>query len=60
MKWSNDNDTWQTLSLATRRLLQLHEQQNEECESETDTRCAGENDAGSDSEKVNESLDGAR
>lgn len=31
---TQDNDTWQPLSLATRRLLQSHEQKNEQTESE--------------------------
>jgi len=43
---TNDNDTWQSLSLATKRLLQRTEQQNEPSEGDTNARREYEKDNG--------------
>ena len=43
---TNDNDTWQSLSLATKRLLQRTEQQNEHSEGDTNARREYEKDKG--------------
>jgi hypothetical protein len=51
---TNDNDTWQTLSLATRRLLQRYEDQNERGEGDTDARRTDEKDSSNNGSEVDQ------
>lgn len=49
---TQDNDTWQTLSLATRRLLERYEQQQINRDGEPDARRSDEKDGSSDGSNV--------